>query len=61
MKENGLSENNPNKEVFNADLILIDGIFKKDDVSHVGHIIGAICGTVFGFLYFYTGGKLDIL
>ena len=37
---------------------IIDAIFKKDDVSHSGHIIGAICGTIFGFLYFYTGGNL---
>ena len=26
---------------------IIDGVLKKDDVSHVGHIIGAICGTIF--------------
>ena len=25
------------------------GIFKKDNVSHLGHIIGAICGCVYGF------------
>ena len=37
---------------------IIDAIFKKDDVSHFGHIIGAICGTIFGFLYFYTNGNL---
>ena len=37
---------------------IIDAILKKDDVSHTGHIIGAICGTFFGFLYFYTGGNL---
>lgn len=37
---------------------IIDGILKKDDVSHTGHIIGAICGTIFGFLYFYTGGNI---
>lgn len=37
---------------------IIDAVFKKDDVSHGGHIIGAICGTIFGFLYFYTGGNL---
>ena len=24
---------------------------KKDGVSHLGHILGAICGCVFGFLY----------
>lgn len=28
---------------------IIDGIFKKDDVSHLGHIIGAILGCIFGF------------
>lgn len=37
---------------------IIDGIFKKDDISHSGHIIGAIFGVIFGFLYFYTGGTL---
>lgn len=37
---------------------IIDGILKKDDVSHTGHIIGAIYGTIFGFLYFYTGGNI---
>ena len=25
------------------------GIFKKDNVSHLGHIIGAICGCIYGF------------
>lgn len=30
---------------------IIDGIFKKDDVSHFGHIIGAICGAIYGFMY----------
>jgi len=39
---------------------IIDGILKKDDVSHMGHLIGAICGTIFGFLYFYQGGNLFI-
>lgn len=24
---------------------------KKDGVSHLGHILGAICGCIFGFLY----------
>ena len=32
---------------------IIDGIFKKDEVSHTGHIIGAICGCIFGYLYYY--------
>lgn len=34
---------------------IIDGIFKKDNVSHLGHIIGAICGGVFGYLYYMSG------
>lgn len=25
------------------------GVFKKDNVSHLGHIIGAICGCIYGF------------
>lgn len=32
---------------------IIDGVFKKDDISHAGHIIGAICGCIFGYLYYY--------
>ena len=40
---------------------IIDGVLKKDDISHTGHIIGAVCGTIFGFLYFYTGGNLFVL
>jgi membrane associated rhomboid family serine protease len=28
---------------------IISGIFKKDNVSHLGHIIGAICGCIYGF------------
>ncbi len=28
---------------------IIAGIFKKDKVSHLGHIIGAICGCIYGF------------
>lgn len=31
---------------------IISGIFKKDDVSHMGHLIGALCGFVFGFYIF---------
>lgn len=31
---------------------IISGIFKKDDVSHMGHLMGAICGFVFGFYIF---------
>ena len=28
---------------------IIDGVFKKDNISHIGHLIGAICGCIFGF------------
>lgn len=30
---------------------IIEGIFVKDNVSHMGHIIGAICGVIFGFYW----------
>ena len=30
---------------------ILDGIFKNDNVSHMGHLIGAICGCIFGFYY----------
>ena len=32
---------------------IIDGMFKNDNVSHSGHIIGSICGAIFGFLQIY--------
>ena len=28
---------------------IIDGIFKKDNISHLSHIIGAIMGVIFGY------------
>ncbi len=28
---------------------IIDGLFKKDNISHMGHLIGAIWGFIFGF------------
>lgn len=28
---------------------IIDGVFKKDDVSQLGHLLGAVCGCFFGF------------
>ena len=28
------------------------GIFKKDDISHMGHLIGAVCGFIFGYFIF---------
>ena len=30
---------------------IIEGLFKKDNVSHMGHLIGAICGIIFGFYW----------
>lgn len=30
---------------------IIDGIFKNDKVSQLGHLIGAICGFIFGFYF----------
>ncbi len=32
---------------------ILDGMFKDDNVSHSGHIIGAICGAIFGFVQMY--------
>lgn len=31
---------------------IVSGLFKKDDISHIGHLIGAICGFIFGFYVF---------
>ncbi len=31
---------------------IVSGIFKKDNVSHLGHLIGAALGFVFGFYVF---------
>ncbi len=28
-----------------------DGLFKKDGVSHFAHLLGAVCGIVFGFYF----------
>ena len=30
---------------------IIEGLFKKDNVSHMAHLIGAICGVIFGFYW----------
>lgn len=27
------------------------GLFKKDNVSHLGHLLGGVCGIVFGFYF----------
>lgn len=31
---------------------VIDGLRKKDNISHLGHLIGAVCGFIFGFYLF---------
>lgn len=31
---------------------LIDGFFKKDHVSHFSHLLGAVCGFVYGYYLF---------
>lgn len=31
---------------------IMDGLFKKDNISHFSHILGAICGFVYGFYIF---------
>ena len=28
-----------------------DGLLKKDGISHFGHLMGAICGCIFGFYF----------
>ncbi len=30
---------------------IIDGLFKNDKVSHLGHLLGAVCGFIFGFYW----------
>jgi len=30
---------------------ILSGIFKKDNISHLSHLIGAICGCIFGFYF----------
>ena len=29
-----------------------DGLFKKDNISHLSHLIGAVCGFIYGFYIF---------
>ena len=38
---------------FPGGYIYEDGLFKKDNVSHLGHLIGAICGCIYGFYILY--------
>ena len=37
-----------------------DGIMKKDKVSHLGHLIGAICGAAFGFYFMHHTSFIDL-
>lgn len=30
---------------------IFKGLFKKDNVSHLGHILGGVCGLIFGFYF----------
>ncbi len=30
---------------------IFSGLFKKDNVSHLGHILGGVCGLFFGFYF----------
>lgn len=34
---------------------IIDGLIKKDNISHMGHIVGAFCGCVYGYIYYVIG------
>lgn len=31
---------------------IMDGLFKKDNVSHLSHFLGAVCGFIYGFYFF---------
>ena len=31
---------------------IIEGIFKKDNISHFSHLIGAVCGFIYGYYFF---------
>ena len=37
-----------------------DGLFKKDKVSHIGHLIGALCGALFGFYFMHHTSFVDL-
>ena len=30
---------------------ILEGLFKNDKVSHMAHLLGAVCGFVFGFYW----------
>ena len=32
---------------------ILDGMFKDDNVSHLGHLLGAAMGVIFGFMQMY--------
>ena len=31
---------------------IVDGLFKRDNISHLSHLIGALCGFVYGYYLF---------
>ena len=37
-----------------------DGLFKKDHISHLGHLTGAICGICFGFYFLNHNSLIDL-
>lgn len=37
-----------------------DGLVRKDNVSHLGHLIGALCGIGFGFYFLYYDSFLEL-
>ena len=28
---------------------IVDGLFQRDNISQIAHIVGGVCGLVFGF------------
>ena len=34
---------------------IIDGLIKKYNITHMGHIIGAVCGCLYGYIYYVIG------
>ena len=37
-----------------------DGLLKKDRVSHLGHLIGSLCGIAFGFYFLYYNSFTEL-
>ena len=38
-----------------------DSMAKKDQVSHLGHLIGAVCGIAFGFYFLHHKSFIDLI